>query len=193
MWREKALAHREGADLSDPHDQIVLDSCAVRIRQLNAEIGKFRDEIARFVKNNYSAKLLLSLTGVDVFAAALLAAEIGDISRFGSPEQLVQWAGMCPTLHQSGDTEYHGRMSKRTNSKMNWVIFQCALTASVHDPRMKKYYTRLRKNHKGIMALANVANKMLTIIWHMLNERAIYEGCSKARYQAKLKKVMSTK
>ena len=163
----------------------------LRIRNVNAEIDKSRQEISRFVKRSRHAKLLLSLTGIDMLSAALLAAEIDDISRFEGPEQLIAWAGMCPTLHQSGDVEYHGRASKATNRTVNWIMIQCALTASTHDPRMHKYYERLKTRHKSIVALAHLANKLLRIIWHMLTGNVTYEGANKARYQVKLKKIMA--
>ena len=57
-------------------------------------------------------KLLLSMTGIDVLSAALLASEIDDIAKFRNPKRLMPWAGICPTLHQSRDTSYHGRMKK---------------------------------------------------------------------------------
>ena len=66
---------------------------------------------------------------------ALLSAEIDDITRFGNPKKLVSWAGMCPTLHQSGGTSYHGRMKKDSNRKVNWIMIQCAHVAAMHDDR----------------------------------------------------------
>ena len=70
------------------------------------------------------------------YATQDVAAEIDDISRFECPGQLVAWTGMCPTLHQSENVEYHGRTSKATNRLVNWIMIQCALTASVYDPKM---------------------------------------------------------
>ena len=191
IWREKTLKFLEGVRLGDPSDQFVLESCITRIRNVNAEIDKSRQKIARFVKGNRYAKLLLSLIGIDMLSAALLAAEIDDVSRFERPGHLISWAGMCPTLHQSGDVEYHGRASKATNRTVNWIMIQCALVASTHDPRMHKYYERLKTRHKPIVALAHLANKLLRIIWYMLTGNVTYEGVNKARYRVKLKKIMN--
>ena len=71
-----------------------------------------------------------------MLSAVLLAAEIDDVSRFECPGQLISWTGMCPTLHLSENVEYHGRTSKATNRLVNWIMIQCALTASVYDPKM---------------------------------------------------------
>ena len=94
--------------MGDPSDRFVLERCISRIRHINSEIEKSRSEIARFVKGNRYAKLLLSMTGINMLSAALLAAEIDDISRFEGPEQLIARAGMRPRLHQSGDVGYRG-------------------------------------------------------------------------------------
>ena len=182
--------HLDDVRLGNSSDQIVLEGCISKIRHYNGEIRKIDKSILSYVKANHAAKLLLSMTGMDAFSAALVAAEIDGIKRFGSPKKLISWAGMCPTLHQSGDTSYHGRMKKDANRKVNWIMIQCALSASMHDPRMKSYYGRLKRHHKASVAITHVANKMLKIIWHMLTENMTYDGTNKARYQSKLKKVM---
>jgi transposase len=46
-------------------------------------------------------RLLLSLTGIDVYTALLIKSEIGDIRRFPNYKKLVSWAGLAPSLHQS--------------------------------------------------------------------------------------------
>ena len=193
IWREKTLKYLDAAQLKDPSDQFVLDQCISRIRYYNGQIRKLDGEIARYVKSNYMPKLLLSMTGIDVFSAALLAAEIDDIARFGNPKRLVSWAGMCPTLHQSGDTSYHGRMKKDSNRKVNWIMIQCARVAVMHDDRMKAYYERLKKRNRPSVAITHVANKMLTIIWHMLTRNELYKERNENLYRAKIKKVMATR
>ena len=87
------------------------------------------------------AKILMNMTGIDRYAAMLLASEIDGIERFTSPKKLVSWVGMCPTVHQSGNTSYHGRMKKDSNRKANWIMTQSANVAVQHDKRMKEYYS----------------------------------------------------
>jgi transposase len=47
----------------------------------------------------------------------LIASEIGDISRFSTAGKLVSWCGLCPTVHQSGNSSYMGRMKKKMEIK----------------------------------------------------------------------------
>ena len=55
---------------------------------------------------------------------------------------------------------------------------------------MNEYYARLTKRHKHHVAITHVANKMLTIIWHMLAENSLYEDRNEKLYRSKIKEVM---
>jgi transposase len=60
----------------------------------------------------------MSMTGIDHFSAMLIASEIGDITRFSTSEKLVSWSGLCPSIHQSGNSLYMERM-KDGNKKVS--------------------------------------------------------------------------
>lgn len=72
----------------------------------------------------------MSMPGIDAFIAMLLASEIDDMRRFKRPENTVSWAGMCPTVSQSGDSLHYGRMKKSANRKVQWALIQAAFSAS---------------------------------------------------------------
>ena len=119
----------------------------------------------------------------------LISSEIGDISRFRTASKLVSWCGLCPTVHQSGNSMYMGRMKKDGNKKINWIMIQAANTASRTDERMKKYYTRIAKRHGHHVAITHVANKMIRIMWSMLTYKQLYNERKKELYETKLKKI----
>ena len=192
IWSNEALAYLDGVRPWCPSDQIVLERCISKIRYYNDEIKKMNHAIRLYVKESHDAQLLLTITGIDAFTAALVASEIDGIKRFASPKKLVSWSGMRPTVHQSGDTAYHGKMKKDSNRKVNWVITQCALSAAVYDPRMKAHYEHLKKRHKPSVAITHVANKMITIIWHMLTNDTSYTGVKKSLYNSKMREIMNT-
>ena len=77
---------------------MILKNCAKRIAHITEEITNVETEIDKQAAVNDDALLLMSMTGLDVFGSMLVASEIGYISRFKKPEQLVSWAGMCPKL-----------------------------------------------------------------------------------------------
>lgn len=187
LWREAALCRLDAVHLEDRNDDRVLRQMIRGIRHLNGEIDTVMEHIREEAAVDGDARLLLSVTGINVYAAMLLSAEIDGISRFSSPKKLVAWAGMCPTIHQSGNTTYHGRMRKDSNRKVNWIMIQCANVAVRYDERMKQYYLRIRRRHGHNVAITHVANKMLTIIWAMLTTRTPYNDRKEDLYQRKLK------
>ena len=64
----------------------------------------------------------MSMIAIDSFAAMLLASEIGGIKRFRTVKEFVSWAGICPSVHQSGDKTYMGRMKKNSKRRVNWIM-----------------------------------------------------------------------
>ena len=162
-------------------------------RHHNAELGLLEKKIAGHASASEDARILMSMTGIDYYAAMLLVSGIDGIERFTSPEKLISWAGMCPTVHQSGNTMYHGRMKKDSNKKVNWILTQSANVAIQYDGRMKAYYDRIRKIHHHNIAITHVANKMVTVIWYMLTNRMLYEDRDEKRYQQKLRRMAAAK
>lgn len=130
----------------------------------------------------------MSMTGFDYYSASMMSACIADISRFPSPSHLVSWVGMCPTVHQTGETLYYGKI-KDGNKKAQWIMIQVANVAARHDPRMKAYYDKVVKRHHHNIAITHVANKMLRILWYMLTEDTLYNERNEKLYSSKLKRL----
>ena len=94
-------------------------------------LGPLEKKIAGHASASEDASILMSMTGIDYYAAMLLASEIDGIGRFASPRKLVSWTGMCPTIHQSGNTMYHGRMKKDSNRKVNSHVLRASAPVDV--------------------------------------------------------------
>ena len=155
------------------NDQILLHEYIMQIEFLNTEIKNTESKISYQASKNESAKILMSMTGIDYFSAMLIALEIGDIKRFSTPEKLVSWSGLCPSIHQSGNSLYMGKM-KDGNKKVRWILIQAANTAARKDDRLRRFYLRIAKRHGHHIAITHVANQMITIIWHMLVNKKLY-------------------
>ena len=187
----KNLGMLEAERLENENDDYVLHSIIRQIRRVNEEVADIDRRIRAMALENEDARIIMSMTGLDAFGALLVALEIDGIGRFPSPKKLVSWAGLCPTVHQSGNTTYHGRMRKDSNRHVNWIMNQAAKSAARYDKRMSIVYERARKAHPYHVAVSHVSTKMLTIIWHMLHDRKMYDGKKDALYARKLKKLES--
>ena len=191
-YTEDSLKDLESAQLGSIHDEVVLGHCARQIRYITGEMKELDRCLTAEAAQNEGARLLASMTRMGTYFALLLAVEIGDISRFRDPKNMVSWAGLCPTVHQSGDSKYMGRMKKMdTDTLVNWAMCEAANTAARHDPRMAAVYESARRRHadKHAPAVVVVANKMVTIAWHILKTRTPYESRNEKLYQRKLNRM----
>ena len=170
------------------NDQILLHEYIQQIEFLTREIKDIESKIRIDASNNESVRILMSMTGINYFSTMMISSEIGDISRFSSPQKLVSWTGLCPSVHQSGNSLYMGRM-KDGNKKVRWILIGAANTASRTDGRLRKFYLRLAKRHGRHIAITHVANKICTIMWHMLTYKKLYNERKSSLYETKLKRI----
>jgi len=176
----------------NPLDGLMLDNHLQHIASLNQQIKRVDEEIRRKASRDEDVKLLLSMTGVDVYTALLIRSEIGDINRFPDYKRLVSWAGLAPSLHQSGSVEYHGRITKQGSRMLRWIMIEAARVAVNHDDRLRAFHERVKHRKGDQKAIIAVANKMLKIIWFMLTRRELYESSNQKRYERKLKSIVLT-
>ena len=94
-------------------------------------------------------KALQSLRGVSVISAAITVAELGDISRFCHPKELMAYLGLVPSEHSSGESIKRGGITKTGNSHARRVLVESAWTYKHHarvTPPLLKRQRDLPKN-----------------------------------------------
>lgn len=170
-------------------DQLLLQSLLRQVESLQEEVRVANSATARDAVGSRYAAVIMSMTGFDCYSASLLSAYVADVSRFPSPERLVSWAGLCPSVRQSGDSLHMGRM-KGGSTRVRWIMVQAASAAVRSDTRMRAFYERKLKRHDHNAALTHVANRMLRVLWHMLREGRLYDERRERLYRSKLKRMM---
>jgi transposase len=124
-------------------DRLLLDSFIEQVECLKRLIGSADAEISRRASIDEDVRLLLSLTGVNVYSALLIKSEIGDIRRFPNyNKKLIAWASLAPSLYQSGSVERRGHITKQGSRLLRWVLVECARSAVRHDVRLGEFYER---------------------------------------------------
>ena len=120
---------------------------------------------------------LHTIPGICMIAAATILAEIGDINRFKSSSALVAFAGIDPTVRQSGEfSSTHNHMSKRGSPYLRHAIFLAATTCSFHNSPLNAYYKKKREQGKHhLTATGAVARKLTTVIYAVLRDGKPYE------------------
>lgn len=139
-----------------------------QIEALNIEIMKYYEQFDCY---------LHTIPGIGIIGAATILAEIGDISRFKNSSALVAFAGIDPTVRQSGEfNSTHNHMSKRGSPYLRHAIFLAATTCSFHNSPLNAYYKKKRDQGKHhLTATGAVARKLTTIIYAVLRDSKPYE------------------
>ena len=127
--REKADEIREVARKSIsaylPAKSLELKHTIKLIGELTSEI----DEIEAEIKNIMDAidSPILTVPGIGYSVGAMIVAEIGDFSRFDSPDKILAFAGCSPTTYQSGQLySSHAKMEKRGSRYLRWALINAA-------------------------------------------------------------------
>ncbi|TJX57973.1 IS110 family transposase, partial [Soehngenia saccharolytica] len=134
-----------------------------QIEALDIEIMKYYEQFDCY---------LHTIPGIGIIGAATILAEIGDISRFKNSSALVAFAGIDPTVRQSGEfNSTHNHMSKRGSPYLRHAIFLAATTCSFHNSPLNAYYKKKRDQGKHhLTATGAVARKLTTVIYAVLRD-----------------------
>ena len=139
-----------------------------QIEALDIEIMKYYEQFDCY---------LHTIPGIGIIGAATILAEIGNISRFKNSSALVAFAGIDPTVRQSGEfNSTHNHMSKHGLPYLRHAIFLAATTCSFHNSPLNAYYKKKRNQGKHhLTATGAVARKLTTVIYAVLRDSKPYE------------------
>jgi transposase len=130
--------------------------------------------ISRISNSHRLTNLLMTIPGVGVFSSLMILEEIADIKRFKSPKELVMYAGLCPGIYQTGNTERDVK-NNAVNKWLKWIIMECSGRAStMKNTKFMQHYAKINKRKNAKTARRSTARKMMTIIWHILNKEEPY-------------------
>lgn len=167
----------EKKDLLPPHTRFVFDELLESIDHLKIQIDEFGQKINEVVPQNETATMLAQLPGIGNYSALLLAAEIGDISRFKTPEALCSFAGLVPSVYQSGDKEARMGRIKPGNKYIRWILLQGAPKAILKDMHLAEFYRKLCSKKGAKKAKVATARKMLSQIhWILSHNQLLTQG-----------------
>lgn len=158
------------------------DSAAFAMKQFIEQIRLLERQVQELESyiTDYLAKFQTALTtikGIGPTLAAVFVAEIGDVSRFVSPDKLAAFAGVEPRTNQSGEfTGSQTHMSKRGSPYLRRAFYQAAVACNMHNPALHAIYEKKRsqgKHHN--VALSAVARKLVNIIFAVMKSNKPYE------------------
>jgi transposase len=119
------------SDLSFPHrsQQMVLEEYIGTVREGTERVARMTDQILQLLPEwrwNPVVKALQALRGVAPIVAVTTIAEIGDLSRFENPRQLMAYLGLVPSEESSGESTYRGSITKTGNGHVRRALIEAA-------------------------------------------------------------------
>jgi transposase len=121
-------------------------------------------------------KILTSINGIAAKTATAFLAEIGSISNFPSVKNLIAFAGIDPSVYQSGKYEGSSRLSKRGNRHLRRVIWLMTTCVIQHNPTFRIYFMKRREAGQPFKKVVfATAHKLVRVIFAMLSQRTYFK------------------
>lgn len=172
----KALAENSfGISIAQDVFKLEIQIMLEQMQLLESQVKLIEIEIHELIsrQENY----LTTITGIGDITAAVIMGEVGTIERFERPNQLLAFAGLDASVHQSGDfTGTKNKLSKRGSPYLRHAIWQADFIAAFKDPTLSLYYQKLRNRGKSHgTAVGAVARKLVNIIFAVWTQHKPYE------------------
>jgi len=169
--RDMALAIRDVAKASVgsvmPAKSLELRHTIHLIRELDTEIDEVEVSIQDIMEQIGSP--ITTIPGMGFRMGAMILAEVGDFSRFDSPDKVLAFAGLSPSTYQSGQlNNCYAHMEKRGSRYLRFALYNATKYVCHWDPTFAAYLAKKRAEGKHYnVALSHAAKKLVRLIYAM--------------------------
>ena len=176
--RDMALEIRDAARNSIgsrmPAKSLELQHTIRLIRELDTEISEIENQIQSIMKELHSP--ITTIPGVGFRMAAMILAEVGDFTRFASPDKLLAYAGMSPSTYQSGQLKNcYPHMEKRGSRYLRYDLYNATKYVCLWDPTFSAYLAKkLTEGKHYNVALSHASKKLVRLIFFFFLSRQPY-------------------
>jgi transposase len=122
------------------------------------------------------------LPGIGPVLGAVIAAEIGDITRFRTPGQLCSWAGLTPRHYESDLKVIRGHVSKQGSRMLRWALVEAIQRqpAGTRPQQVKEAIIARRGPEARSIAKTAAARQLLTLVFYAMRDGHIRRATSQA-------------
>jgi transposase len=193
-WTKAHMNWLASQKLEHSEQRVAFEEMMLAVRQAQERIERLEQAISAAVPDWSLAELvkaLMAMRGIDLVAATMLLAEIGDLSRFQNPRELMAYLGLVPSEASTGDTVRRGPITKAGNRRARRTLVECSWSYQ-HPPRVgrkkqekvaaapravreiawkaqcrlcARYRALLRKGKHKNTAITAVARELAAFIW----------------------------
>lgn len=143
------------------------------IRFYESQVEIYNKQIEHELFQTDYGKIITSIPGVGIITGAMIVSEIGDIDNFQTPHQLLAFAGLDPTVYESGNFESsHNKPSKRGSKYLRWAIHQVSSGIWKWDKTFKEYYDKkIIEGKHHYVAIGHIDKKLVRVIFSLLKNK----------------------
>lgn len=169
--KDTAITFREAARNSIgsimPAKSLELKHTIKLIQELTGEIDEIETEIKSIMDEIDSP--ILTIPGISYRMGAMIIAEIGDFSRFDSPDKILAYAGLSPSTYQSGQLDgAYSHMEKRGSRYLRYALFNATRFVCHWDNTFATYLAKKRAEGKHYnVAISHAAKKLVRVIYQL--------------------------
>lgn len=111
---------------------------------------------------------MLTIPGIGEISAACILSEYGDINNFSSPNKMLAFAGLEPSIIESGTISNNGKMVKHGSGHLRYVIMNTSLSILRYSPIFYDFYLKKRSEGKcHRVALSHICKKLIRVIYSL--------------------------
>lgn len=171
MFCQAGNAQLDETALGDAYT-IRVESLRDLIEVYDREVAMLETQVRQRLRGHRGYRAIQAINGIGPTMAAILVAEIGEVTRFRSAAALCSWAGLTPKHKESDATVHRGQLTKQGSRLVRWAVVEgtvryhggCKLAAD-----FRKLAER-RGKHKATVA---IARKVLTLVYYGLRDGEI--------------------
>lgn len=168
--RELRVLAQKSVGVNDSSLSIQITQTIAQIELLDRQLFHTELEMANLVTCLHS--VIMTIPGIGATNGGMILGEIGDIHRFSSPGKLLAFAGLDPSVYQSGNYQAKKtRMSKRGSRVLRYALMNAAHNVVKNNATFRAYYDAKRaEGRTHYNALGHCAGKLVRVIWKMLTD-----------------------
>ena len=160
---------------SDDYLEFDLKNMLKLYDNINSIIKQYDNKIEAIIKELNPPTL--SIKGIGPISCAAIISEFGDVARFKSADAMVAFAGIEPSVSESGTEQHDGKMVKHGSSHLRYHLLNAADYVFLHESIFTEFYYKKRnegKTHR--VALSHVAKKLVRIIYKLESENITFKS-----------------
>ena len=168
--KELRVLAQKSVGTNDSALSIQITHSIAQIKLLDSQLEQVEAEMADIMK--FHDSVIMTIPGIGYINGGMILGEIGDIHRFSNSGKLLAFAGLAPSVYQSGNFQaMRTHMSKRGSRVLRYALMNAAHNVAKNNATFKAYYDAKRaEGRTHYNALGHCAGKLVRVIWKMLTD-----------------------